>query len=148
MSEIAIVNDSKEFVKKIVYNIRYGGKLKKLNIDKTLSDVLISRNKDSEEREIFHLIRKSKNQEEFANNIKEYLKSKESSVYASILLIGNMTGKYVFNDFYYDSIKGLNIDAFSKENKELLQELKSHFAEYIVNNNQCKNTFAKRIKLN
>lgn len=147
MNEIAVVEDSKEFLKKIAYNIRYGRKFKKFNIDKSFSDTLIVRSKDSNEREIFHLISKSKNQEDFANNIKKYLKSKERSTYASVLLIGNVTGKYVFNDFYYKSVKGLNIDAFSKENQELLQELKSHFVEYIINNNKRKNTFAERIKV-
>lgn len=147
MNEITVVEDSKKLLKKIVYNIRYGRKFKKFNIDKSFSDTLIDRSKDSDEREIFHLINKSKNQEEFANNIKKYLKSKERSVYASILLIGNVSGKYVFNDFYYESIKGLNIDAFSKENQEILQDLKSHFAEYIMNNNKRKYTFAERIKV-
>ncbi len=146
MNEIAVVEDSKDFFKKIVYNIRYGRKFKKFNIDKSFSDTLISRSKDSNEREIFHLISKSRNQEDFSNNIRNYLKSKERSTYASVLLIGNVTGKYVFNDFYYESVKGLNIDAFSKENQELLQELKSHFTEYIINNNKRKNTFAERIK--
>ena len=94
-----------------------------------------------------NIIRKSKNQKEFSNNIKKYLKSKERSVYASVLLLGNLTGKYVFNGFYYDSIKRLNIDAFSKENQDLLQDLKSHLPEYIMDNNIRKNTFAERIKL-
>lgn len=147
MNEISVVKDSKEFWKKILNNIRYGRKFKKLNIDKSFSDALISRSKGSNEREIFHLISKSKNQEEFANNIKRYLKSKERSIYASVLLIGNVTGKYAFGGFYYESVKELNIDAFSKENQKLLQELKSHFAEYIINNNKCKNTFAKRTKV-
>lgn len=147
MNEIAVVEDSKDFLKKIVYNIRYGRKFKKFNIDKSFSDILISRSKDLNEREIFHLISKSRNQEDFSNNIRNYLKSKERSAYASVLLIGNVTGKYVFNDFYYESIKGLKIDSFSKENQELLQELKSHFTEYIINNNKRKNTFAERIKV-
>ncbi len=147
MNEIAVVEDSKDFLKKIVYNIRYGRKFKKFNIDKSFSDMLIIRSKDSNEREIFHLISKSRNQEDFSNNIRNYLKSKERSVYAGVLLIGNVTGKYVFNHFYYESVKGLNIDAFSKENQELLQELKSHFKEYIINNNKRKNKFADRIKV-
>ena len=147
MNEIAVVEDSKDFLKKIVYNIRYGRKFKKFNIDKSFSDMLIIRSKDSNEREIFHLISKSRNQEDFSNNIRNYLKSKERSVYAGVLLIGNVTGKYVFNDFYYESVKGLNIDAFSKENQGLLQELKSHFKEYIINNNKRKNKFADRIKV-
>jgi len=147
MNDLAVVEKSKDFVKRMAYNVRYGRKFKKFNIDKSFSDTLISRSKDLNEKEIFHLINKSKNQEDFANNIKKYLKSKERSIYASVLLIGNITGKYVFNDFYYKSIKELNVDAFSKENKELLQELKSHFIEYIVNNNKRKNTFAERIKV-
>lgn len=147
MNKIAVVDDSKDFLKKIAYNIIYGRKFKKLNIDKTFSDMLIDRSEDSNEKEIFNIIRKSKNQKEFSNNIKKYLKSKERSVYASVLLLGNLTGKYVFNGFYYDSIKRLNIDAFSKENQDLLQDLKSHLPEYIMDNNIRKNTFAERIKL-
>ena len=147
MNKIAVVDDSKDFLKKIAYNIIYGRKFKKLNIDKTFSDLLIDRSEDSNEKEIFNIIRKSKNQKEFSNNIKKYLKSKERSVYASVLLLGNLTGKYVFNGFYYDSIKRLNIDAFSKENQDLLQDLKSHLPEYIMDNNIRKNTFAERIKL-
>ena len=147
MNKIAVVDDSKDFLKKIAYNIIYGRKFKKLNIDKTFSDLLIDRSEDSNEKEIFNIIRKSKNQKEFSNNIKKYLKSKERSVYASVLLLGNLTGKYVFNGFYYDSIKRLNIDAFSKENQDLLQDLKSYLPEYIMDNNIRKNTFAERIKL-
>lgn len=147
MKEIAIIDDSKELLKKIAYNIAYGRKFKKFNIDESLSDTLISRSKDLNEREIFKIIRKSKRKDNFTSNIQDYLKSKERSIYASALLIGNITGKYVFNSFYYDSIEELNIDAFSKENQELIDELKSHFAEYIVNNNKHKNTFAERIKI-
>ena len=147
VNEIAVVENSKDFLKKIAYNMRYGRKFKKFNIDKSFSDTLIYRSKDSNEREIFHLIGKSKNKEDFSNNIKEYLKAKGSSTYASTLLIGNVTGKYVFNDFYYNSIKGLNIDAFSKESQELVQELKSHFTEYVINNNKHKNAFAEEIKV-
>ncbi len=147
VNEITVVENSKKFFKKVVYNIKYGRKFKEFNIDKSFSDVLISRSKDSNEKEIFHIIRKSRSQGDFSNNIKDYLKAKGRSIYASILLIGNVTGKYIFNDFYYESIKGLNIDAFSKENQELIQDLKSHFTEYIVNNNKRKNTFAERIKV-
>lgn len=136
-----------EFFKKMVYNIKYGRKFKKFNIDKSFSDRLISYSKDSYEREIFELINKSQSQEDFSNNIRNYFKSKEKSIYASALLIGNVTGKYIFNCCYSESVKGLNIDAFSRENQELLQELKSHFTEYIINNNKHKNTFAERIKV-
>ena len=60
MNKIDVVGNSKDFLKKIVYNIRYGRKFKKLNIDKSFSDTLIGRSKGSNEREIFYLISKSK----------------------------------------------------------------------------------------
>ena len=147
MNDLIVVEKTTDFIKRMAYNIRYGRKFKKFNIDKSFSDTLISRSKDLNEKEILHLISKSRNQEDFSNNIRNYLKSKERSTYASVLLIGNVTGKYVFNDFYYGSVKKLNIDAFTKENQELLQELKSHFTEYIIDNNKRKNKFAERIKV-
>ena len=39
MNKIAVVDDSKDFLKKIAYKIMYAGKFKKLNIDKTFSDI-------------------------------------------------------------------------------------------------------------
>lgn len=145
MKDLAVIDNSKDFLTKIMYNIRYVRKLKKFNIDKSLSDTLIDRRKDKAESEILGIIGKSKNKESFEENVKNYLKSKERNVYASILLLGNMTGKYKFNSFYYERIKDLDIDAFSKQNKDLLLDLKSHFYEYVINNNMRKNSFAKKI---
>lgn len=147
MSNLAIVEKSKDFLKIIAYNMRYGRKFKKLNIDKSFSEILIGRSDGVDEKAIFQLIRKSKNQKDFESNVKQYFKSAERNIYASALLVGNITGKYVFNDFYYDSLKALNVDAFSKENQELLLELKSHFGQYVINNNKRKNTFAEKIKV-
>ena len=148
MKELEVLNKPKDWLKKIVYNIRYGRKFQKFNIDKNFSNMLISRNKDSNGKIIFQLINKSKNQEEFANNIRNYLQSSKSNWYSNTLLIGNITGKYVFNSwdwFNYDSLKDLNIDAFTKENQDLIQSLRLHFREYIINDNKRKNTFAPRI---
>lgn len=147
MKHLAVIDDSKDFLKKIAYNIMYGRKFKKLNIDKSLSDSLIDRRKDSYAKDILNLINKSKNRDEFSTNIIDYLKLKGRNAYANSLLIGNVTGKYNFNSFCYDSVKELNLDAFSKDNKDLLQDLKSHFVEYIVKNNERKNTFAERIQV-
>ena len=58
-----------------------------------------------------------------------------------------LTGKYNFNNFYYDSLEGLNLDAFTKDNEDLIQDLKSHFAEYILSDNKYKNKFAERIQV-
>ena len=146
MKHLAVIDDSKDFLKKIAYNIMYGRKFKKLNIDKRLSDSLIDRRKDYYAKDILKLINKSKNREEFSTNIIDYLKLKGRNGYANSLLIGNVTGKYNFNNFYHDSVKELNLDAFSKDNEDLIQDLKSHFVEYIVSNNERKNTFAERIQ--
>ena len=147
MKHLAIIDDSKDFLKKMAYNIIYGRKFKKLNVDKSLSDSLIDRRKDSYAKDILKLINKSKNRDEFSSNIIDYFKLKGRNAYANALLIGNVTGKYYFNNFYYDSVKGLNLDAFTKDNEDLIQDLKSHFVEYIVSNNERKNTFAERIQV-
>lgn len=146
MKHLAVIDDSKDFLKKMAYNIMYGRKFKKLNIDKKLSDSLIYRRKDSYAKDILNLINKSKNRDEFSTNIIDYLKLKGRNAYANSLLIGNVTGKYNFNNFYYDSVKELNLDAFTKDNEDLIEDLKSHFVEYIVSNNEHKNTFAERIQ--
>ena len=147
MKHLAVIDDSKDFLKKIAYNIMYGRKFKKLNIDKKLSDSLIYRRKDSYAKDILNLINKSKNRDEFSTNIIDYLKLKGRNAYANSLLIGNVTGKYYFYKFYLDSLEGLNLDAFSKDNEDLIKDLKSHFVEYVVSNNEYKNTFAERIQV-
>lgn len=147
MKYLDVIDDSKDFLKKIAYNIMYGRKFKKLNIDKKLSDSLIYRRKDSYAKDILNLINKSKNRDEFSTNIIDYLKLKGRNAYANSLLIGNVTGKYYFYKFYLDSLEGLNLDAFSKDNEDLIKDLKSHFVEYIVSNNERKNAFAERVQV-
>ena len=116
MKQLAVIDESKDFLAKFAYNIIYGRKFKKLNIDKNLSDSLIDRRKDYYAKDILKLINKSKNRDEFSTNIIDYLKLKGRNAYANSLLIGNVTGKYNFNNFYYDSVKELNLDAFTKDN--------------------------------
>ena len=112
MKYLDVIDESKYFLKKMAYkfayNIIYGRKFKKLNIDKDLSDVLIDTRQSYHAKDIFNLINKSKNRDEFSTNIIDYLKLKGRNAYANSLLIGNVTGKYNFNNFYYDSVKELN----------------------------------------
>lgn len=145
MKHLVVIDESKDFLKKFAYNIIYGRKFKKLNINKRLSDSLIDRRKDYYAKDILNLINKSKNREEFSTNIIDYLKLKGKNFYANSLLLGNITGKYNFYDFYLDSVEGLNLDAFTKDNEDLIEDLKSHFVEYIVSNNERKNTFSERM---
>ena len=65
MKYLAVIDESKDFLKKMVYNIIYGRRFKKLNIDKSLSDSLIDRRKDYYAKDILKLINKSKNRDEF-----------------------------------------------------------------------------------
>lgn len=145
MRELMVVENSKSLLKKTVYNLRYGRKFKKFNIDKNFADLLIERSTSGDEKEIFKLVKKSKDKAQFENEIREYFKSDKKNIYASTLLIGNVTGKYVFGDFYYRSTQGLNIDAFSSENEHLIKCLRDNFVNYTMDNNKRKNTFAERI---
>ena len=92
MKQLAVIDESKDFLAKFAYNIIYGRKFKKLNIDKNLSDSLIDRRKDYYAKDILKLINKSKNRDEFSTNIIDYLKLKGRNAYANSLLIGNVTG--------------------------------------------------------
>ncbi len=147
MKELMIVENSKLLFRKAIYNLRYGRKFKKLDIDKGFADLLIERSNNNDEKEILKLIKKSKDKAQFENEIREYFKPDKRNIYASALLIGNVTGKYVFNDFYYSSTKGLNIDAFSSENESLIKNLRDNFFSYVTNNNKRKNTFAEKIAI-
>ena len=53
LKEIVVVENSKEFLKKIAYNIKYGRKFRKFNIDKSFSDTLINRSKKSRRKRNF-----------------------------------------------------------------------------------------------
>lgn len=147
MNDIAVVPKSNRFLKKVAYNIKYGIKFKKLNIDKSFSEALFFRSNGQTEKEVLGIISKSKNQDDFENKVQTYLKSESVNIYSSTLLVGNITGKYVFNDFCYDYINNLNIDAFSRKNEELLEDLKLHFGEYVMSNNKNKNAFAEKTKV-
>lgn len=63
--------------------MRYGRKFKKFNIDKSFSETLIGRSNGADEKAIFQIISKSKNQEDFENNVKDYFKSTERNVYSA-----------------------------------------------------------------
>lgn len=53
MGQLAVIDNSKEIFAKLFYNMRYGLKFKKLNIDKSFSECLIIRRMDQTEKDIF-----------------------------------------------------------------------------------------------
>ncbi len=128
---------------KKAYTIKFGKKLKKLNIDESFFDTLLS---EAQGGDIVKLIDQSENKEEFAKNIQKFLKKQRSNPYSEALLLGNITERYLMRSRSHFRLATINVEAFSKENKDLLQDLKSHFAEYIINNNKRKNLFSKKYK--
>ena len=131
---------------------KYKAKLEALGFTQELIETLMDRKDDAEERKLLAIAEQSTSKDEFAQRITNRLKSQRTNIYTGSLLIGNLTGLYPFVDFFYQDIsKVLSSDPqkptlFTPENKDLLQILREHFPEYIINNNERKNTFARTIK--
>lgn len=53
MNKLAIIENSRDLFKRISYNIRYGRKFKKFNVDKSFYETLIDRSKGLNEKAIF-----------------------------------------------------------------------------------------------
>lgn len=148
MNKDSFKNRFSDFMLLLKYKLRFGRKFKNLNINEDFAEKLIFRSDMEEAQDIFQLIKHSKSPEEFSNNINDYLKNKKFNYFAPALLIGNITGNYSVVADFYTSLKDKNIESFSFENKDLLTKLKSHFFEYIINNNARKNIFAEQNQIN
>lgn len=134
-----------DWMRQMKYKIKYGSKFKKLKISNSVASWLINREDMDCVQDIFKLISTSESQEDFSNQIKSYLKNIKSNYFSPSLLLGNILGEY--SVICTSSFRNINIEAFTKENKDLLEILKSHFYEYVINNNQRKNVFAETTKI-
>ncbi len=130
-------------LEKAVYLVKYGKKFNEFGFTKNFMHTVL----DDSALDIVELIRKSKTEAKFSKNVNEFLKSQRYHAYSQALLLGNLTGQYSLHYRRSNRIQGLNIDAFSKENSDLLQDLRKHFAEYILSDNKRKNTFAEKTEL-
>ena len=134
-------NKTNNALSKAVYLVRYGEKFEKFGLAKNFVYKIID---EPEGIDIISLIDVSETKEQFSENVRKYLKSKNFHPYSQSLLLGNLTGNYDMHYRCSSSLQEINIDAFSKENLDLVQVLREHFAEYILCNNKRKNIFAER----
>ncbi len=127
---------------KAVFLVRYKDKFDEFGFAKNFVYQIIDN--DPEGEDIIALVDKSSTKDEFVKNTQEFLKSQRHHTYSQTLLLGNLTGQYDLHYSRAQNLKNLNIDAFSKENVDLLQDLKEHFVEYILKDNKRKNAFAEQ----
>ena len=137
-------NSSKNYLDKHLLS-NFQRKIRNFNFDNHFLETLLE---DPKGIEILEIVDKSKDKEEFASNINEYLKTQKVNSFSEALLIGNVTGKYTIHNKCSRKLNTLNIDAFTKKNEDLLPFLREHFAEYVLSNNNRKNEFAKKEKIN
>lgn len=136
------INKIKENIKKNIYKVKYQGKCKKLDISNNVLEGLLERLHIKEVNDIFDIINKSNNKEEFKNLIVEYAKSNEYSHIINRFLFGNITGNYSLFDTYYYKINDYNLDNFKdKDYNSTIKILRDNFYNYLLNNNEYKNKF-------
>ncbi len=141
----------KEKGERAQFKIKYENKLKSLGFDDELFQVLIERRDDEEVQAIAELALNATNKETFRQALNDRIRNQRYNVYAGSLLIGNLTGNYHFMDFYTTDVQknltavAQNSSPFTSENADLLQVLREHFPEYVINNNARKNNFAKMV---
>ena len=133
---------------KFLTKISLLNKCRKLHISMDLLDFLIDRisndslNYENQEiLQILNIIKKSKNSEEFKNNIINYCKKNDRLYFTNFLLLGTITGKYEFITVLYTDYKEINYDNYKDVNKELLDKLRENFYKYVISDNKLKNEF-------
>lgn len=133
---------------KFLTKIMLLNKCRKLHISIDLLDFMIDRiSNDSlnyENKEILNIIniiKKSKNSEEFKDNIIKYCKTNDKLYFTNFFLLGTITGKYEFITILYSDYKGINYDNYKDINNILLDKLRDNFYEYVNSNNNLKNEF-------
>ena len=100
--------DAIETIKHKILMIRYERKRKSLNISKALLDYILYRTDMQNMSDLLDIIKKSKNKEEFMNNIIDYLKQGDYNPLSMDLLIGCLTGNYNLFQNYQDHIVTYN----------------------------------------
>ena len=133
---------------KFLTKISLLNKCRKLHISTELLDFIIDRmSNDSHNYEnkeilnIINIIKKSKNSEEFKNNLIDYCKKSDRIFYTYFFLLGTVTGKYEFVTITYADYKDINYDNYKDVNKELVDKLRENFYEYVISDNKLKNEF-------
>ena len=84
---------------------RYKAKLEALGFTQELIEDLMERKNDAEEKQLLDIAEQSASKDEFAQMIAKRLKTQRTNIYASGLLVGNLTGTYPFLDYFYQDIR-------------------------------------------
>ncbi len=128
--------------------LKYKSKYQKFNISYSLIEYLIERLDIRDCSDILKIIETSKNINEFRQNIINYLKKNPNNRYRIILLVGNITGVYNYYSCKSANNTVNNIDNFNTSNKErVISQLRTHFYDYVMNNNIIKNQFYRVDKI-
>lgn len=138
------IDDIKENINKKLLIIKYQNKCKKLDISKDMLTFLVERINMKEVKEILNIIDKSKNKTDFKNNIVEYCKNTKYIFISYLFLFGNVTNNYRLftNSITSVTDRKYNYDNFNnKDFTNSLQILRDNFYEYLLMNNELKNSF-------
>lgn len=138
------IDDIKENINKRLLIIKYQNKCKKLDISKDMLTFLVERINMKEVKEILNIIDKSKNKKDFKNNIVEYCKNTKYIFISYLFLFGNVTNNYRLftNSITSDTYRKYNYDNFNnKDFTNSLQILRDNFYEYLLMDNELKNSF-------
>ena len=146
MAKNETLSNFMDSVKEKSMMIKYKAKCKKLNISPEFLSYVIERINMKYSIDILEIIKKSNNIEQFRKNIENYIIQNPSNIYNSVLLIGNLLGKYNIYNILFEKDK-INIDHiknFNLDNKDkVLNILKQNFYDYVMNDNSIKNKFFK-----
>lgn len=136
------VNQMKEKLHVFFLKRKYKSKARKLNITDNMLSVLANRYNIKEVPDILNLIAKSKDFNDFKNNLVSYIENHKSIYMSYQFLLGMITGKYSFVDLNFIDTEKFNFHNFlDNDYRDSLHILREHFYDYLMNNNQLKNQF-------
>lgn len=136
------MDEIRENLKRLYLKLKYKGKYKELNISSNMMDGLLNRLNMEEVIGILNVISKSKNKEEFRNNIVEFCKRRKKIYITNLFLFGNITGNYSMFDTSNLYNEGYNYENFNNSDYiNVLSILRDRFYEYLLMKNEEKNKF-------
>lgn len=140
MGSKKLLRDIKSNASYINTILKYSSKCKKLGIGKDFLSFLAYRVDSHYVIEVLSIIKKSKDRNQFQENVLELVKKSPRNTYNPSLLVGNILGKYEMFE-YYNSKNVVNlINNFKYENKEkIIEILRENFCEYAMSKNKIKN---------
>lgn len=134
-------NSVTRYLKQIFYKIKYQKKLKKYNFDDNFLKLLISCFDWKDCIQVLNIIDKSKNKDQFQDNVIKLYSENAINKFIPDLLLGNVLGKYYHfvNGYEGEFLINVNSEFFKSDKLDLMPILKQRFYDYIMNDNKIKN---------